>query len=298
MGLHQTFYVNHHVFSACMLLIAFGAAQEHRGADDRLGPLFLAVLALADSTLLRVEGLMFAALALAMILGRSQLERRPRVLASLLFLALVAPWHLYLVRLLWSGGFVTGKQFLIMLALATLLVPFFAMSRPAWLARVQQQTDSLAVIVLLAVVVVACAGRFRQMGGNIRTFLVNLYGPAGFLWGATPLFATLAVPFLLLVRRREAAGENDLLLAFPVAATLLALALTVLRVPLVRGYDDSVNRMMFHFLPLALVWISVEISRLRAPLVEHLPAAAEGASSPLPATPWPEGVAEYTQHGG
>lgn len=260
--LWQAYYVNHHVLVACCFLWFSLVLLERRGMDAPTRGL-LAFLSMVI-TVSRLEGFLFVLLALAVLVPRLR-TRADRHQVVGVVLAANLPYLLYLVRALPGGSFVGAAQYVVMLGLG--LVLYLAV-RVRWLERlVRHGTDGLAVTaVMLAVVAVCVAAKPAHMALSIAGLAKNLLRLEE--WGGATISVLVAVPLLAATRRvrggRRSTRHDGLLHCF-LSASLLIIALSVLRAPLSADPLDSANRMLLHFLPLAYVWVGIELRGLVAP---------------------------------
>jgi hypothetical protein len=106
----------------------------------------------------------------------------------------------------------------------------------------------------------------EHMFTSLYAFLYNTGNPK--YWGLSSLGSLVLIAMLIQLRYQRAQRwyNTDALLLWVLSAVLLSFVVTLFRSPLRVGIDDSVNRMLFHFLPILMVWLGAEITRALRPI--------------------------------
>jgi len=255
----QAYYVNHHALVAIgFLSISAIMIGVGRARLSMISMVFIAFATLAIS-MARMEGFLFVILWLisfAFLLY----DRMQRVLLSGIVLVLNTPYIGYLIVNYWDQGFITGKQYLLLwIGLLGSLVMFGSSLVERIYLRRAMGVSILAVLLLMLAIMLML--KPDHMIGNIFAFQVAYSNT--WYWGAESHFIVLASILIWVVRlkRKEFFIEHDALFYFFVSSVILNLCITFFRAPLKTDWIDSANRVMFHFIPLILLWIGFEINR-------------------------------------
>jgi len=254
---HHVFYLNGHLLTGAMVLMAAGAGWLLVREDLARTPLVIAVMAgTSTAVLTRAEG------ALTMVMVLLPLVLAPTVSRSVRRLVIV--W-LGTVMVVWFGfglwvsahhdqvySFSTAAQFCAGLALVALSPLIGA----PWLERHHRRWLWAAEAMLWAAVA-ALAVRDRDI--LIDSAVATAVNQAGAgKWGVTVIALSVAV--ILVTAARALAGGH--LLRFPVTTFIpLVLLLAYLREGAYRvGMYDSLNRMWMQVLPLAVLFVVASLA--------------------------------------
>lgn len=261
MFLVQMHYINNHSFMAVVLLaIAFLLFLAPR-LDWPHAMLIAFLVVLASMT--RMEGFLYALMLVVMgVFARQDRAEGLRVLSASLLLA--GPYLIFLSITFGDAGFIKGWQYLVMISGGALAVLILATSlRQYFMAP---RLHLLVLGFLLVATVLAIIIKPSHMFTSLYAFLYNTGNPT--YWGLSSLGSLVLIAMLILVRyqRGQMWRQTDALLVWVLSAVLLSFVVTIFRSPLRVGIDDSVNRMLFHFLPILMVWLGVEITRALRPV--------------------------------
>lgn len=254
----QTFYVNHHMLTAINFLIIALLLFE-RDNLDTYAVIFVAILSVVIS-LSRMEGFLFVVLALAIFVFLLPNQRaRTRLVGVVLVFSL--PYLTYMITTLPAGSFVDGRQYAVMLVAAIALHFTLRLNLHGRYCN-QETVGPIVVLGLVAILMLMILIKPTHMLESLMTFKTNLLVYED--WGASILLVLVATPCLWIYRvfTRGFFFRHDAFFYFFASALVLIVILTFFRNPLGYHAYDSANRMVFHFLPLAYVWIGLEISRI------------------------------------
>jgi len=261
MFLMQMHYINNHSFMAVVLLaIAFLLFLAPR--LDWPHAVLIAFLVLLAS-MARMEGFLYALMLVVMgVFTRQDRAEGVRVLSVSLLLS--GPYLIFLSMAFWDSGFIKGWQYAVMLSGGVLAALILA--TPLRQYFMAPRLHLLVFGFLLVATVLAIVIKPEHMFTSLYAFLYNTGNPK--YWGLSSLGSLVLISMLVLVRYQRAQNwrHTDALLVWVLSAVLLSFVVTIFRSPLRVGIDDSVTRMLFHFLPILMVWLGVEITRALRPI--------------------------------
>ncbi|TVQ64761.1 MAG: hypothetical protein EA360_11615, partial [Balneolaceae bacterium] len=250
-------YINGHVLFTISYLAIFAIILLSKTfSPGKI--LYIALLSLSV-TMLRMEGfLMLLPLFAITLFGR---DRRVnfKLLSAVLGFSV-----LYLSNLIfhfWDSGFVHGAQYLIMILLAVLLT--LLLTNRFLSLKVQQHHFWMVLLLLsLSLYLVMVLIKPGHMLESLTVFLRNLATPG--TWGALIVIPSFLMSALLIYRFKNGLKirDHDLLLFLFLISVLIILMLGFFRQPYRPGRFDSANRMLFHFLPFLVIWVTVELNRV------------------------------------
>lgn len=253
--LFSTFYLNTHVLFACWLLLLVTLVrsmllqpQARTGARDA----WLVGLLGAGLVLLRAEGTLLVAIAVAPLVLDTTVPLRRRQVVLVVVGVVVATWQfgMLLPRTFADPGAIdtaiigVGVVGLALVAAAPLLgVVVPRLWRPLLLAHAAVWLGTLALALRDPWIVLKSAA----------ATLENLTGRG--LWGGSLLVLAVLVVGAVVARRVEA----EQALVFPLATFVpFAVLLALLRdIPYRVGAGDSLNRMLLHVVPLAILVVAL-----------------------------------------
>jgi hypothetical protein len=262
----QMFYVNNHMLVATMICLALslllGKNNQSQCVEVPWPLAALAVIAVTPLSLLRLEGQFVGIILLVVMLGRVGVDRLVRVRALLLYLLLTAPVLLYLIAISIDGGKTDAMHLGVML-LATVLLPlFFYPQKPAFLGHLQDNAGKYALLCLILVVSAFLYLRLDKMVYRLGWVIHNAFDVSH--WGFAPQVLIFTIFVLLVVRAMSGyatmpanLGRIDSLLIFSIAALLSIVFLTYFHGARL-GWSSSQNRMLFHFFPAIILWVTIQ----------------------------------------
>ena len=261
MFLVQMHYINNHSFMA-LVLLAIAFLLFLAPCLDWPHAMLIAFLVLLAS-MTRMEGFLYALMLVVMgVFARQDKAEGLRVLSASLLLA--GPYLIFLSITFGDAGFIKGWQYLVMISGGVLAVLILA--TPLRQYFMAPRLHLLVLGFLLVATVLAIVIKPGHMFTSLYAFLYNTGNPK--YWGLSSLGSLVLIAMLILVRyqRGQMWRQTDALLVWVLSAVLLSFVVTIFRSPLRVGIDDSVNRMLFHFLPILMVWLGVEITRALRPV--------------------------------
>lgn len=256
MFLMQMHYINNHGFMAVVLL-ATVFLLFHVPRLDWLHASLIAFLILLAS-LARMEGFIYALMLLVMwAFSRQDSSEGLRALSVSLLLS--GPYLIFLSIAFWESGFIKGWQYAVMLSGGVLAALILA--SPLRKSFVAPRLHLLVLVFLLVATMLAIVIKPEHMFISLLSFLGNTGNPK--FWGLSTVGSLVLISMIILLRNQQGERwrQTDVLLIWFLSAVLLTLAITVFRKPLRLGMTDSVNRMLFHFLPILILWLGVEITQ-------------------------------------
>lgn len=278
----NAFFVNNHILVALLIIFALSLLLEsNRQETEKTSSLVsLGVVCVSFLNLLRLEGLFVAMVLLLVMLGGQGVNPSYRLRGFLLLAALTFPFQIFMI--INNSGKVNALH-LILLLIASLLLPvFFTLKRPYWVHRLQDQADKLVFAGIVGGIILFCLTNYQRISIRFGKVLHNTLDES--YWGFLPqtlLVTTLALFALRFLFREEhkvkLRRHADVLLYFFIAGVLLIIFMLNFHGSRL-GWSDSQNRMLMHFLPVWIVWASIETGlglagrRGGAPTADGLPA--------------------------
>lgn len=249
------FYVHTNLGAAAYLLGAFGLFWL---AERDAEPAYLpgALVCLAAFSLHRVEGPIFAAIAIVVAVFPSQLPRRTLAIGLALYAVPCALWHVYLGT---APSEHLTRSIALVIAAATIGLVAAYLVVPRSLARHAPRAAAAALAIGIAA---AAFVRPDAMSTTFRALHANLLDPPLAMWGHT-WYVVGALAALCLLVPAPPAGR---VLAYGALCTALAIVLLGVRHPYRSGVTDSGNRLALQVLPLAVLYVTVALGpHLRRP---------------------------------
>jgi hypothetical protein len=263
----HAFYVNNHILVAMLIMFSLSFLIDeknyHQDASTTIfqNRLFLSVIIISFLGILRLEGQLYAILLLIITLGHSSIDSNMRFKAFLLFTLLTAPVQLFMV--FFTNGKVSPASFGLIF-LTTLFLPiFFALKKPK-ISKILQNNANYCVLFVIGICIITFfLMSYGKMTTRLGWVLHNMFDES--YWGFVYQTVFVAMSTLLGLRlifhepKRDSMYRRiDLVLMFYLAALLLMVFM--LRFHGARlGWSDSQNRMLMHFLPVGIVWISIQL---------------------------------------
>jgi len=270
--LYQLFYVHVNQLAGALLLVfAVAAWRSQHDRDDAWLP--VAGLALLGFQMLRVEGTLFAALLVAVVvLERAASDRSPRAEAWLV-LPGVAWCGALALAMGGDPGIVDAPRLLATAGLLLACLPLGRLARSAHLATHRERLPGAALVALGLALLVAFVLRPAHMTERLGVLAWNALGVGlwSSAWAMVPAFV-LASPVLGRVPHQR-------LVQHCLAAAAIGLVALTYVGFWREGWYDSGNRMLTHALP-TLVWLGM----LRAAAIAP-PSLAARPASPTAADP-------------
>lgn len=255
--LFSTFYLNTHVLFAFLFLLIVVLARSmilHPGSDRGARDAWLVGLAAAGLALLRAEGPLVAALALAPLVLDGAVPLRRRQISLVVFAVVVTAWQLGMLLPISLADPQSLNVSVVGLgifgAVLLALAPFLGLLVP----RVPRPLLVIHVVVWLAMIGLGLQSPRLVRDSAVAT--AQNVGGAG-LWGVSLVVLAVLVGVGVLLRRVPA----EQAFVFPLATFVpLAVLLAILRDAAYRlGPGDSLNRMLIHFVPVAILALSLSV---------------------------------------
>lgn len=261
----NAFYVNNHMLVTVLIILALsvliGCIKYMREQPEIAQPMaVLGAIIVSFLCLLRLEGQLIAFLLLVITLGHPEVNPTVRMRAFLVFALLTSPFQLFMVFC--TAGKVSAANFALIL-LATLLFPIaFSLNSPRWVLHLQRHANKYALLGIGIGVILFFAFNPGKMMYRCEVLFQNMLDESywGFVY-QTLFIAALAIfvlrfffhePQMLSTHRRM-----DLILLFYMGSLLLVVFM--LNFHGARpGWSDSQNRMLIHFLPTGILWVSIQ----------------------------------------
>lgn len=256
----QSIYVNHHSLAAAYILIF--AVLSFELNESKKGYIFLAMVLFMFS-FTRIEGFIYAILAVMVFCSNKIYNSRSmnNVLKAFIFIS--SPFVIYLSATLWDGELFSGKKYF---AAYVLSILFLVISIKREKLRLKKIFDNLPTVLLssnIFVLSVLFSLNMEHMQKSILNFFSNGFNTD--FWGISNymiiILMILLFTYQIIVKKIK--SKNNLLLYYFVISIALTLSLSYFRMPFRRGWSDSGNRMLFHFLPVAYVWVGYILSEIR-----------------------------------
>lgn len=251
-------YVNHHVLYSILILLLFMLMIIIE--KIQIKHLVLIGFLGLSASLSRMEGFIFFLAIFGILCFRFKESKTSfQLLSAVLFFCI--PYLLYLSISFWDGGFVKGQQFAIMLLLGIVVLMVVSLDSFRKLIEVQN-ISVVAVLMVSLLLLIMIVMEFQHMKESIIVFIRNALTPGA--WGALNISLLVIVPYLFFLRKNKVLSNHphDILLHLFIISIFLILMLAYFRSPFRLGRFDSANRMLFHFLPLIMIWVSLEIGKL------------------------------------
>ena len=258
MNLH---YINNHSFMALVLLaIAFLLFSPFR--IEWMQALFISFLVLLSS-MTRMEGFLYSFMLIVMGVF-SRKDREEGLLVLSLSLLLSIPYIIFLTYTFWQSGFILGWQYLFMLSGGVLALLIYTTSLKGYF--IAPRIHIIVLIGLSFLFLIFTAIKPNHMLPSFVAFIYNMGNPS--IWGFSIITSIILTIIIITIRYngKQYWIHTDALLVWFLSAVLLTLIITMFRSPLRMGMFDSANRMLFHFVPILIVWVGVEIARALRPI--------------------------------
>lgn len=213
---------------------------------------------LAMFAMARPEGIAFALIPLGLFAWRIRQQRKADLLLYFgLYLLIAFSWHINSLRIIGigSGGHLDGRTILFGLA-ATLSLWSVAYLRP----RFRKINFKLANLILTAFVLTLIAVAYIKPDNAIRclvVLIVNMFEP--YLWGVSWFVLGSLLTILTCVSKFKERGFFNMAV---VAFVFLLLLIGFTKHPPRFGLGDSLNRMMFHIIPIVLFLVITHLGNL------------------------------------
>ena len=257
MFLMQMVYVNHHVIAAFLIMIMAVLLFLADHPPYRYS-FFIGILLLFLS-LSRVEGFLYGLL-LAVLLAFSQQKTRFGIMLIGFSLVLPASYVIFLAQNNWVDGFVKGWHYAFMLLIGSIAWLTYCSSHMRSLFR-DYRLGLLLTTILLLVAICAIVYKPAHMLISLFFFTMNFFTPQ--IWGGSTVVACALGIMLIYLRttQKDYWKNTDILLLWFACAILLLFSIVVFRTPLRQGMFDSATRITFHFIPILILWVGIELTR-------------------------------------
>ena len=250
---HQQFYVNGHCAVASYLSLSFllASIQNDRKPEYLLSGLFLGAI-----PLLRLEGMLLAALIWIACFSDKQVSSWKKSWPLGIALLVFAPWYLNLALIGSSGTIGSPSKYLLMLSI---LIGLFVLPFIPFVKRYLFLAPKACLLGLSLALLLAAALKPQHISEAVAAFGSNLAVTGTWLsfWisGIIALLAALQLPKIPEERRFW-----QLLVSF----LMLVIALIIMRDnPYRIGWGDSGNRMMSHIAPLFVLYFILKLSGVK-----------------------------------
>jgi hypothetical protein len=255
----SSFYLNGHIFFAlCYLVIAASGwiLATVRGVPQ-LALLGIVVVAIPALTVTRAESTLAIGLALAPLLLSETVHWRRRALLLGVYGASTIVWSAYVVTVYWDAGRPVPVSAIGPLALGVVaLVAIPVLGWPSLTAHRRQLLLGAEVFLWLVLVGLTLHDP-KTLTESLAATYQNVIMGAG-SWGSSVVWMGIMVALSLLLCR----SKSLIYLRFPVTAFIpLYFLLAYFReMPYRVGNGDSLNRMLIHIFPLAILYVAASVA--------------------------------------
>jgi len=255
--IYHGLYVHSNLWAAILFFIALMALFFYTIEAKRFW-LPISSASLAMFAMARPEGIAFALIPLGLFAWRIRQSRRADLLLYFgLYLLIAFSWHVNSLRIIGIGsrGHLDGRTILFGLA-ATLSLWSVAYLRP----RFRKINFKLANVILTAFVLTLVAVAYIKPHNAIRCLVVlmaNMFEAR--VWGVTWFVLGSLLAILTYVSKFKERGFLNMAV---VAFVFLLLLIGFLKHPPRLGEGDSLNRMMFHIIPIVLFLVITHLGNL------------------------------------
>lgn len=263
----HAFYVNNHLMVAVLIVFALSLLSDCLIRENQLvsEKLLLKVacviFVVSFLSVLRLEGPLVALLLLVIALGVSNFEAATRFRAFLFYAMVNIPWLVFMVFI--TSGKVKPDNFIMLIILTILLLVFFGLKRPRWICFLQRSTRVVTLFALLLGIAYFFYENPGKMLGRLHWVVINTLDESN--WGFIHQTLLFSISGLLALRFFAVSPElstayrrSDMLLFFYIASMLLIIFMLQFHGTRL-GWSDSQNRMLIHFLPCAVLWVSIQV---------------------------------------
>ena len=261
----NVFYVNNHILFAALIMIALSlfSQNNNRNNNDSRQEFFiilLAVIVVSFLGLLRLEGNFVAMILLIIMLGHPEVNHRVRFKALLGFALISTPFQLFLIFN--TAGKVSSENFaLIFLSIWLLPIAYYS-NKPDILSHIQNQAHKYIVLILGACITFFFVIGYNKMKNRLSWELQNMLDES--YWGFTYQSISCALVIIIGLRIFHPSPQNnvanpklDLILLFFISSLLSILFMLNFHGSH-PGWTSSQNRMLIHFLPVVILWITTQ----------------------------------------
>ncbi|MBD3308953.1 hypothetical protein GF339_21260 [candidate division KSB3 bacterium] len=265
LGLYMLVFFKNQVLPATLLFLFVGS-WWFATRKERPVILYAGSMALMAFTLTRMEGLLFAIVLWLILVSDPDIYPIQQRKISLIMLCIMLPWHLYVVWTLWGGTTkFSAIHFLIITGAFMTVMLGFQLNRWETGRQILRSLVYLIPLIGFEGLMICIWLKPDHMLTTIHHFLMNLlidhYGGWGSLWYFVVISGTVVGVYRIKKLYRGTLGR----LGSAWLSTLwLLLGIIFFRDPIRLGFGDSANRMLFHVLPLLLVWLVIQIGQLRS----------------------------------
>jgi hypothetical protein len=243
-----------------IVMVLAGPTVEGTRAQHSYWVVLAAVsLAMAFS---RLESSLFMVLILALLAGRQSTKDRTDFGIAAVFVVSIMSFQLFAHLVGRSSGpsILTVNFSLALISIALVAFIGLVLVRRTVFRVLVPHLPALTVLAIFLVVAVLTVFRGEHAEMSNRFFVLNTFGHAG-IWFNTWLIIGLAALFYAGVNR-DLDFNSRFLVATLIAGVLLVIGLGILRDPPYRlGAQDSGNRMLLQFFPIALIILGLSLHR-------------------------------------
>lgn len=250
-------YINGHVLFATSVTALIAILSVSDRFDWR--KIVMIVLLSLGITMLRMEGFLILLPLFALTLFGKERVQNLKIAGSAITCCTL--YLLFLVVHFRDSGFVNGGQYLVMILLAFILLILITNrfvaekigSKTLWI---------LALVSGVLLFIFMVLTRPDVMTESIYAYIRNLATPGA--WGSVIVISAFLLTIAFIYRFKEGLKiyDHDLFLVLFLLFAVMILMLGYFRNPFRLGRFDSANRMFFHYIPLLIIWISIEFNRI------------------------------------
>jgi hypothetical protein len=215
--------------------------------------LFLGLISLLGFSLCRPEGPLFALTFLVILFSQKQISYRRRIILGIPYAISMILWHWMINRMvtITNAEMMSPSVLSLYISFFIVFIVWVVASKIPWIERHILPHSHVWVLAILAVgLFTAFIIKRADMTVNLQNSALNLFGMGW--WGTTGL---LIIAYLIFSISRPPIPNERLFSATILAFFFLTLLLGALREPYHVGWTDSANRMFFHVIPIALIYI-------------------------------------------
>jgi hypothetical protein len=254
--LNHSFYIHNNLPAALLMFLCVYAFWNFIASDSSEWAI-LGVAGLIGFSFTRIEGPLYAALILLLVIGSKELPYR-RILGLVLpYTTIALLWHLFLLTSVTQNAILSQTNLLLIIAALGGLTLLALASK--WLIPLLNVLPEIILALLASGLALLILIEPDHMITSLTHFWQNLTNI--YFWGWT-WFAVLAfVPFIY--PDRSSLPRNRMLTFCFAGFVLIILALSIARNPYRLGQTDSANRLMLQILPLILFAVAANAEKLK-----------------------------------
>ena len=256
----HSIYVNYHNLTAFYILslcIYLNDRKTFPGTEK-----YFLLLLLFFISLIRMEGILLSMSIIAIFLHRKDIAASERRRISFMYSAFSLFYVFYLSSVLWNDPLFSAKKYA---AVWCLYIVFVVFSEKLYkkIPVIINYVHYLITGLTLALFLLFLSLNPSHLWSSTVSFILNTYSQSN--WGITTHLITVFLAIMIFMRMKsKKSEETDRLLMFYILSVLLILILSNFRPPYSVRWLDTGNRMLFHFLPLGIVWMGRKIQLINS----------------------------------